>query len=110
MTTDYIAFHAAERPDAAAFIDNGRTITYAELNHELRQFMRALTELGLRRGHCVGVACGSLYVHWVLVLALHRLGVATMSLLMPNLAPRMVSRLDALFSDRSPPPGQAGRC
>jgi acyl-coenzyme A synthetase/AMP-(fatty) acid ligase len=79
MTADYIAFHAAERPDAVAFIDNERAITYSRFNRDIRQFMRALREFGLRRGSWAGIGCANLYLHWVLLLAFERFGIATAS-------------------------------
>ena len=80
MTADHIAFHASKRPDAVAFIDNGRGITYSQFNREIRQFMRALSEIGVKRGAWAGIACDDFYLHWVLLLACERLGVATASL------------------------------
>ncbi len=80
MTADYVAFHAAERPDAVALLDNGRTVTYAQFNRDIRQFMRALQAFGLSRDTWVGVGCGDVYLHWVILLACERLAVPTASL------------------------------
>jgi len=80
MTAEFIAFHAAERPSAPAFIDNGRTITYSEFDRDLRKFVRALREIGLPRGRSVAVGCDGVYAHWLLLLAFERLGIATASL------------------------------
>jgi len=106
MTADFIAFHAAERPGAAAFVENGRTVTYSAFNRDLRRFMQALSEHGLRRGHCVAVGCDGLYLHWVLVLAFQRLGVATTSLLRTALpAARLAAKVDIVFSEWDFPSG-----
>ena len=79
MTSDHIAFHAAERPDAVALVNNGREITYAEFSLDIRKFTRALREFGLPRGAKVAVACDDIYFHWLLLLASERLGIATAS-------------------------------
>lgn len=106
MTADYVAFYASERPEAVAFIDNGRSVTYAQFNRELRQFMRALSGLGLRRGSCVGVGCDDHYLHWVLLLAFQRLGVATKSLYRgEEIGPRLLKNLDVVLSEWALPSG-----
>lgn len=79
MTADFIAFHAAERPDAVAFIQDGRTIGYAELSRDVRALTRALRALGLARGNTVAVGCDHIYAHWVLLLACEELCVASAS-------------------------------
>lgn len=80
MTLDYIEFHAAERPDAVAFMNDGRAVTYRQFGSDIRKVMSALRGFDLARGEWVGVGCGDHYLHWVLLLALDRLGVATLSL------------------------------
>jgi 2,3-dihydroxybenzoate-AMP ligase len=79
MTADYIAFHASERPAAIAVVDRGREISYAKFHRDIRAFTRAVREFGLPRGSSVAVACGDFYVHWLLLLGLERLGIATAS-------------------------------
>ena len=79
ITADYIALHAAERPDAAALINNGRAISYAEFYRDVGKFVAALREFELPRGTAVAVGCRDFYVHWLLLLALERLNVATAS-------------------------------
>src|SRR5579859_5968873 len=71
-TADYIAFHAAERPDAVAIVDRGREIAYAQFHRDLGRFVGAVGELGLARGRAVAVAWGELYPHWLLLLAPER--------------------------------------
>jgi acyl-coenzyme A synthetase/AMP-(fatty) acid ligase len=80
-TADYIAFHAAERPDAVAIVDRGREITYAQFHRDLGRFVGAVAELGLARGRSVAVAWGELYPHWLLLIACEELGIATASFL-----------------------------
>ena len=47
MTSSFIAFHAAERPDAIAIIDNGREITYSAFASDIRKCVDALRAFGL---------------------------------------------------------------
>jgi acyl-CoA synthetase (AMP-forming)/AMP-acid ligase II len=79
MTAEYIAFHALERPDAVALIDDGQPITYAAFDRDLRKLTKAAAELGIRRGGSVAVGADDLYTHWLLLLAFERLGIATVS-------------------------------
>src|SRR5689334_2714274 len=82
MTLDYIEFHAAERADAVAYVDNGLAITYRQFGRDVRKMMTALQGFGLTRGAWVGVGVGNAhqYLHWVILLALDRLGIASVSL------------------------------
>lgn len=78
-TADYIAFHAAERPDAAAFLDNGRAITYGMFARDIQKFTRGMREFGIAAGGTVAVGCEDLYLHLVILLACDRLGLTTAS-------------------------------
>ena len=79
VTTDYIAFHAAARPDAVAVSHRGRLISYAALNRTLRAMMRSLSDLSLPQGSRVAIAYNDIYGHLLLLLAFERLGIATTS-------------------------------
>jgi acyl-coenzyme A synthetase/AMP-(fatty) acid ligase len=79
MTADYIAFHAAERPDAVAFVNRGRSITYADFSLAIRKFTRAVGALGLQCGSHVAVGCNDAFLHWLLLLACEQLGIAAAS-------------------------------
>lgn len=100
MTADYVAFHAAERPDATAFVDHGRVITFSQFARDIRRCMQAVSDLGARRGNWVGVGCADIYLHWILLLALQRLGIASTSLQRdePSGASRLFQRLDLVIS------------
>ena len=78
-TGDYVGFHAAERPDGIAFIENSRVISYAQLSRDLAKFTSALRQLGLEPGNRVAVGCEAVYVHWLLLAACERVGIATAS-------------------------------
>src|SRR5438477_1568970 len=107
MTRDYVAFHAVERPDAVAFIDNGRRYTYTQFDRDIRKFIPALRELGIERGSRVGLGCGDLYLNWALLLALERLGATTL-MLNPQESPEsgpLLASLDMVISEWDLPAG-----
>lgn len=79
MTADYIAFHAAERPEAVALVDGARAITFATFDRDLRKLASAVSALGVTKGGSVAVGCDDLYTHWLLLLAFEHLGIATVS-------------------------------
>jgi acyl-CoA synthetase (AMP-forming)/AMP-acid ligase II len=107
MTTDYIAFHAAERASAVAVVENGREITYAQLARDIRLGAGALLALAIGRGSRVGLRLDLSYRQWVLLLALDRLG-ATAVLLNAredgDLFP-WLNGLDLIISDGERPSG-----
>jgi 2,3-dihydroxybenzoate-AMP ligase len=80
MTAAHIAFHAAERPDAIALVNNGDAITYARFNRDVGAMTSALREFRLPRGAAVAIGCEDVYFHWLLLLGADRLGIATASL------------------------------
>lgn len=79
VTADYIAFHASERPGAIALIVRGRAISYSQMNRDIWRFTSAMRALRLSVGSVAAVGCDDLYTHWLLLLALERLGVASTS-------------------------------
>ncbi|HXP76248.1 MAG TPA: class I adenylate-forming enzyme family protein [Stellaceae bacterium] len=111
MTADYVAFHAIERPEAIAFVDNGRRFTYAQFDRDIRKFIPALRELGLGRGSRVGLGCSDLYLTWTLLLALERLAVTTLMLNRqePPEARPLLASLDMALSEWGLAPGAVKR-
>src|SRR5690348_5305873 len=85
LTSEFIAFHAAERPNAIALANNGREVTYHEFARAIPKVTRALGEFGLRRGARVAVACEDAYSHWLLRIGFEQLGVVAASF--PTSAP-----------------------
>jgi acyl-coenzyme A synthetase/AMP-(fatty) acid ligase len=77
VTAEYIAFHATERPDAVAIVDNGRDITYAEFARDIRKVTRALRALDLPPWSSAAIDCDDAYFNWLLRLAFERLRVIT---------------------------------
>jgi acyl-coenzyme A synthetase/AMP-(fatty) acid ligase len=111
MTVDHIAYHAIERPDAVAFVDNGRRFTYAQFDRDIRKFILGFRDLGLTKGSRVGLGCSDLYLTWVLLLALERLGASTL-MLQPQESPAatpLLASLDAVLSEWSAPAGTVSR-
>ncbi len=78
-TADYIAHYAALRPNDLAVIDEGRNITFAQFHADVRRFGHFLKNAGVKPGQTAAIEWTSLYEHWLLVLALEALGVATFS-------------------------------
>ena len=111
MTADYIAFHAAERPNAVAIVDRGREITYTEFHRDLGRFIRAVAELGLRRGSSVAVAWGELYPHWLLLIACEHLGLAAATFVPGEGAAgaSLLETVDLVLSETRPPEVPAER-
>ena len=81
MTADYIALHAAERPNAVAVIHNGRAVSFAEFSADIGKVIAAVRALGVSPGGAIAVGTSDLYLHWLLLLASERLGIAAASLM-----------------------------
>ncbi len=111
MTADYVTYHAAERPESVALVNDGRSITYAELDRDTRKFAVAIRELGIVPGNAVAVGCDDLHVTLVLLLACERLGVASASLEPregPS-APGLLAGMDLVISERPYPAATVAR-
>ena len=78
-TFDYVRFHAARRPHAAALVHGSRTFAYAEFRRDVAKFTQALRALGLAPGSSVAVEHRHPYVHWLLLLACEQLGLVSAS-------------------------------
>lgn len=80
MTANYLAFHAAERPQAIALIVQDREISFAQFHRDLGRVTHALQAMGRPPGSTVAVRCADVYFHWLLLLGFERLAVTTVSL------------------------------
>lgn len=106
MSADYIAYHAAERPETVAIVSDGRPVTYAELHRDIQKFAAALQGLGLTPRASAAIGCEDAYVKCLLLLACERLGVAAASLGTregPSVLPLLAS-VALVLSDREFPP------
>ena len=107
VTAAYIAFHAAERPDAVAIVDNGQSITYAELARDIRKIKHALRALDLPPGSTAAIDCNDAYLDWLLRLAFEQLRVVTATLGLPetqDVLP-LVRDFDIVLTGRNLPGG-----
>ena len=110
-TVDYITFHAAERPEAAALVDNGRTITYGRLARDIRKFVRGVREFGIPQCGTVAVGCEDPYLHTVILLACDRLGLTSTSVASqenPSVLP-LLDGVDLLLSEFPLPQARPNR-
>ncbi|HMK68856.1 MAG TPA: class I adenylate-forming enzyme family protein, partial [Stellaceae bacterium] len=105
MTADYIAYHAAERPDAVALLDRGREISYAQLHRDLSGVVRAVTDFGFARGSSAAIAWGEFYPHCLLLLACERLGIATATFVANEgeAGAGLLESVDVVLSETRPP-------
>ena len=111
MNADYIAYHAAERPEAVAIVNDDRSITYAELDRDIRLFAAAIRGLGVAAGGFVGIGCDDLHLSLLLLMACERLGAApaTLTSREGSSVPRMLAKLDLVLSQHAFPPNAARR-
>jgi 2,3-dihydroxybenzoate-AMP ligase len=84
VTAEYIVFHAIERPDAVAIVNNGRDITYAEFARDIRKVTHALRALDLPRGSKAAIDVDDAYFNWLLRLAFEQLRVITATVELPD--------------------------
>lgn len=76
---DFLAFHAANRPDHPAVIDGGDTFTYRQFLDDLRRVIGWFRHQEIPSNAYVAVEWDGLYRHWLLLLALESLSVPTFS-------------------------------
>ena len=76
MYSDFISFHAMRRPDAAAvLLPGGPQISYSGFEADINRVTHALAALDLPPAGRIAVATqGNPYWHWLVLLALARLG------------------------------------
>jgi len=111
MTADYVAYHAAERPEAVAVVSDGRSVSYAELDRDIRKFAGAVHELGVVPGGSVAIGCNDFYVELLLLLACERLGAASASLgsREGSSALPLLASVSLVLSEHTDPPGATKR-
>lgn len=77
---DYIANNAANRPNAVAMEDSGRSISYRELDGQVRRTAAHLRDLDVGVGTHVGLCLKDTADHFVTMLAVWRLGAISVTL------------------------------
>lgn len=80
MLWNWIAYHARQRPKALAVILSGQAVTYARLAVDIARAAQDLQARLPDRAALVGVGIGQTYQHWVCILALARLEIASVSI------------------------------
>lgn len=72
--------HARQNPQSLAFDSLAQDWTFGQLNRDVTAVTQALRKLKEVDPRLVGIHCGNLYWHWVLILSLGSLGLASASL------------------------------
>src|SRR5437763_1251280 len=109
MTADYVAYPAAERPDAVAVVSDGRSVSYNELGRDSRKFAGAVHKLGVAPGGSVAIGCSDFYVELLLLLACERLGAASASMGSLEGSSALLASVSLVLSEHADPPGAAKR-
>lgn len=76
-TAAFVRLHARRRPDHVAVLGNGRAVTYAMLDRDLRAMIWALQTLGLAKGAVAAVGHDDVYVQMLVVFGFEALGIVT---------------------------------
>jgi acyl-CoA synthetase (AMP-forming)/AMP-acid ligase II len=105
---EHLRFQARLRPDALAVHGPRGPIAFAQLVDDVDRLATELLTLGLTRADMVGLHVGITYLHLLLILALDRIGVPSMSLALPAGAPpspgmREQFGLTTILSSAEPP-------
>jgi 2,3-dihydroxybenzoate-AMP ligase len=79
MFDRYIAYQARRQPQASAIATLKGDISFARFDGDIGRFAERFSELELGPDTLVVVRAGDPYLHWVILLALARLGVPTAS-------------------------------
>lgn len=100
---------ALVRPDAMAFVGNGVSVNYRELIADIENTCRFLMSQNLTAGNRAAIQMAPSYLHTVLILAMDRLGIASMSLVPgvngSKLAADRNARMNWVFSQNARPDG-----
>jgi len=99
-TSQYLAQHARQRPDAVALIREDVRVTYRQLADLVVQYTKALQDIPIASGMLVGIECQNRLTHLLLMWACANLGAPTVSLVRAELGPdnRIVRRCDFVFT------------
>ena len=84
MYNEWISFRAKSRPQHVAVVVPAGPVRYGEFDAQIDKVAARLAALGIRADGTVAVHVLDEYVHWLFVLALDRLGLASVSIGMPS--------------------------
>lgn len=76
MFDAFITYHVRQLPERNAIVTPGGSLTFAELDAMVNRFARAPAELGVSPDAVVAVQLANPVTHWLVLLALCRLGIA----------------------------------
>jgi len=105
---DAVLFHASKAPHSPAIGLESGVLTYGQLADAILAATASCEKAGLRPGSIAGLIISDPVWHICLVAALYRLGVATVSLSVDEVAIFAHGDLAALLHDGSPPQNFAG--
>ena len=86
MHENIVAYHASVRPEAVAVLSADRMLSFRQFDNEVKALQTLLSERVEITG-IIGVWVSNPIDHWVVLLALARLGLPSLSLLAPNFLP-----------------------
>ncbi len=104
---DMIFFHADANPDKAAVITGDSILTYAKLRQGILSVQQKLRQYGLKPGDRAAIAVTSAVGHVTLICALHRAGIASVSIDQTQLEYLDDLALDAVLTNAPVPKGAA---
>ena len=79
MYDPHIRSHARHRPNAVAFASLHGEVTYARFDTEIDRIAQAIHHAGCGEVKLAAVAVAEVYAHWLILLALGRLGIASVT-------------------------------
>jgi acyl-CoA synthetase (AMP-forming)/AMP-acid ligase II len=84
MYDELISYWARQRPDSVAVALPNSSVSYAEFDDQIDKVTQQIAALHLPAGTRVALYIGDDYIHWLLMLAFDRLGLATISIANPS--------------------------
>jgi acyl-coenzyme A synthetase/AMP-(fatty) acid ligase len=106
---EQIVFQAKLSPDEPAVVFPGGMATYGVLVDCVEAASQHVLTAGLKKGHVVALEIRHPLLHLVLILALHRCGIASLTLQTSYLIQQANLTIDKLLSDRYQEPGNESK-
>src|SRR5581483_9186377 len=106
---ELIRFQSKLSPDEPAVIFPGGMATYGRLVECVENASQHLLHAGLKKGDVVALELRHPLLHLVVILALHRCGIASLTLQTSYLIQQANLKIDKLLSDRYQEPGNESK-
>src|ERR1700760_3566873 len=106
---EQIVFQGKLSPDEPAVVFPGGMATYRVLIGCVEAASQHVLRAGLKKGQVVGVEIRHPLLHLVVILALHRCGIASLTLQTSYLIQQANLKIDKLLSDRYQEPGNQSK-